>query len=169
MPNTEHNPMDRGFEWRLKAALDRVNPPSSSPRYVSAVMGGARPWPMGPALVAAGAAMVLLAVTATAATGSPNPVVWAERAGSTIQSVGHTPEAVPSPEPSPETSRSAPAAPSQPTHHEPAHETSEAPEPAEKPEKTERPEQSERPEPTETSSHSGDHSGPRVAPTPPPS
>jgi len=111
MPNTEHDPIDRGFEWRLKAALDRVTPPSSNPRYASTVMGAARVWPLGPALVAAAATIVLLAVTATAATGSANPVVWAERAGSTMQSVGHTPEAAPSPEPSPETPHSAPAAP----------------------------------------------------------
>ncbi len=116
MPNTEHDPMDRGFEWRLKAVLDRVTPPPSSPRYASAVMGGARAWPIGPALVAAGAAMVLLAVTATATTGSYNPAIWAERAGTTIQSVGHTPEASPSPEPSPETRHLAPAAPAPPQH-----------------------------------------------------
>ena len=116
MPNTEHDPMDRGFEWRLKAVLDRVTPPLSSPRYASAVMGGARAWPIGPALVVAGAAMVLLAVTATATTGSYNPAIWAERAGTTIQSVGHTPEASPSPEPSPETPHLAPAAPAPPQH-----------------------------------------------------
>ncbi|HEY8865262.1 MAG TPA: hypothetical protein VIO37_14015 [Candidatus Dormibacteraeota bacterium] len=148
MPNTEHDPIDRGFEWRLKAALDRVTPPSSNPRYASTVMGAARVWPLGPALVAAAATIVLLAVTATAATGSANPVVWAERAGSTMQSVGHTPEAAPSPEPSPETPHSAPAAPAQPTHDS-EHDASQAPEPKESPEPT------ERSEPSESSSHSG--------------
>ena len=167
MPNTEHDPMDRGFEWRLKAALDRVTPPSSSPRYASTVMGNARAWPVGPALVAAGAAMVLLAVTATATTGSPNPVVWAERAGSSIQSVGHTPEAAPSPEPSPETPHSAPAGPSQPTKDS-EHEAAQSPEPQESPEPKEPSEPKDRPEPPEASSHSGDREAPRVTPTPPP-
>ena len=145
MSNTEHNPMDPFFEWRLKAALDRVTPPASTPRYASTVMGGARAWPVGPALVAAGAAMVLLAVTATATTGSPNPVVWAERAGSSIQSVGHTPEAAPSPEPSPETPHSAPAGPAQPTKDS-EHEAAQSPEPAESPEPQE---PKDRPEPEE--------------------
>ena len=167
MPNTEHDPRDPGFEWRLKAALDRVTPPSSSPRYASTVMGGGRAWPVGPALVAAGAAMVLLAVTATATTGSPNPVVWAERAGSSIQSVGHTPEAAPSPEPSPETPHSAPAGPSQPTKDS-EHEAAQSPEPQESPEPKEPSEPKDRPEPPEASSHSGDREAPRVAPTPPP-
>lgn len=147
MPSTEHHPMDPGFEWRLKAALDRVTPPSSIPRYASTVMGEARAWPVGPALVAAAATMVLLAVTATAATGSANPVVWAERAGSSIQSVGHTPEAAPSPE----APRSAPAAPVQPTH-EPESEARETAEPKESPEPR------ERPEPPESSAHSGETS-----------
>jgi hypothetical protein len=151
MPNTEQDSMDRGLEWRLKAALDRVTPPSSSPRYASTVMGGARAWPLGPALVAAGATMVLLAVTATAATGSPNPVVWAERAGTTIQSVGHTPEASPSPEPSPETPHTAPAAPAQPAH-DTEHDTTQAPEPSDSQEPRET---RERPEPPDSSSHPG--------------
>ena len=144
MPNTEHDPMDPFVEWRLKAALDRVTPPASSPRYASTVMGGARAWPVGPALVAAGAAMVLLAVTAAATTGSPNPVVWAERAGSSIQSVGHTPEASPSPEPSSETTHNATAAPAQ-APHDADHEASERPEPADAPEPKEQPEPPEAP------------------------
>jgi outer membrane biosynthesis protein TonB len=150
--------MDPGFEWRLKAALDRVTPPASSPRYQLAVMGSARTWPVGPALLAAASTMFLLAVTAAAATGSPNPVVWAERAGTTIQSVGHTPETSPSPEPS--ENHSAPAA--QPKH-QPEQEPKETPEPKESPDPK------ERPEAPESSSHSGDQSGPRLSPTPPPS
>lgn len=166
MPNTEHDPMDPGFEWRLKAALDRVTPPSSSPRYASTVMGGGRAWPVGPALVAAGAAMVLLAVTATATTGSPNPVVWAERAGSSIQSVGHSPESAPSPEPSAETHRSAPVSPAQPSHEPAENQKSETPEPSEKPEspdKPEKPELKEQPEPSDPPIHSD----PRPAPDSP--
>ena len=135
--------MDAGFEWRLKSALDRVNPPASSPRYASTLMGGAWAWPVAPALVAAGAAM-LLAITASVFTGSANPVVWAERAGSTIQSVSHTPEPSPSPEPSSETSHSAPAAPAQATHDS-EHDISERPEPSDQAEPNERPEPAEAP------------------------
>jgi outer membrane biosynthesis protein TonB len=162
MPNTEHDPLDRGFDWRLKGALDRVTPPPSNPRYASSVMGGARAWPLVPALVAAGAT-VLLAISATAFTGSTNPLVWAERAGSTIQTVNHTPEAAPSPEPSPTTPRQAPAAPAQPTHG-PDQQTKETPEPKESPEPKERTEPTDPPEPP---SGSGNHSGQRSSPIPP--
>ena len=92
--------------------------------------------------------MVLLAVTAAATTGSPNPVVWAERAGSTIQSVGHTPESSPSPEPT-HNAQAAPAA--LPTHEPAEHEPSQAPEPKESPEPKETPEPEERTEPAESS------------------
>ena len=102
-------------------------------------MGGARAWPMVPALVAAGAVM-LLAITASAFTGSPNPVVWAERAGSTLQSVGHSAEPAPNPEPSSQTQHSAPVAPAQQSTHEPDSEATDTPEPKETPEPRERPE-----------------------------
>ena len=163
MPNSDHDPMGRGFEWRLKAALDQVTPPASSPRYASTVMGGARAWPIMPALVAAGAAM-LLAITASVFTGSANPVVWAERAGTTLQSVGHTPEAGPSPVSSPETHSAPIAGPAQPTH-QPEQDGTQTPEPAEPAEPKE---PKERPEPSESSvSPSADHSGQRPAPAPP--
>ena len=155
MPNTEHDPMDRGFEWRLKAALDRVTPPMSSPRYASAVMGGARAWPIGPALVAAGAAMVLLAVTATATTGSYNPAVWAERAGTTIQSVGHTSEAAPSQEPGAATHRTAPLNPAQPSHEPAENQKSETPEAPQKAETSDKAEPKEKAEPSDPPIHSG--------------
>jgi len=161
MPNTEHDPLDRGFDWRLKAALDRVTPPPSNPRYASSVMGGARAWPLVPALVAAGAT-VLLAISATAFTGSTNPLVWVERAGSTIQTVNHTPEAAPSAEPNPTTPRNAPAAQAQPNQG-PDHQANTA-EPKDSPEPTERPEPTDPPEPP---SSSGNHSGQRSSPIPP--
>ncbi|GAC1643406.1 MAG: hypothetical protein NVS9B11_12890 [Candidatus Dormibacteraceae bacterium] len=158
MPNPENDSMDPGFEWRLKAALDPVNPPASSPRYASTVMGGARAWAAAPALVAAGAA-VLLAIIASVFTGSANPVVWAERAGSTIQSVSHTPEASPSPEPSAETSHSAPASPAAQVPQQPGeNEHKDAPEPKQAPEPKETPEPEARAEPAESSiGPSGDH------------
>ena len=97
MWNRKH-PIAPGFDWRLKVALDRITPPAVLPRYAMA-KPAFRPWRLAP-IALAGAATVLLALTAVAATGSANPVVWSERATSTIQSVGHAPEASPSPAPS---------------------------------------------------------------------
>ena len=90
---------------------------------------------------------MLLAITASAFTGSPNPVVWAERAGSTLQSVGHTTEPTPSPEPSSQAQSSTPAAPAQAVH-DPEHDGGERGESPEKPEKAEQTEQPEAPEST---------------------
>jgi len=140
-----HDPMGPGFEWRLKAALDRVTPPLSVPRYQLAA-AGVRTLRLAPFALAA-AATALVALSATAATGSPNPVVWTERATTTIESVGHGPATVNSPEPSPNVSpRSSQGAPAAPSTHQPEHNASPSPEP------------SESREPTD--SDSGDHSGP---------
>jgi hypothetical protein len=127
MPKIE-NPLGPGFEWRLRAVLDRVQPPHNAPRYLSAtatrtlrtVIGRAAP------VVAVGVAGLLL--TAYAATGSPNPVIWTQNAASAINSVTHAPEPIPTAEPS-----SAPVQePVQPQSHptskpEPAETKSEAP------------------------------------------
>jgi hypothetical protein len=121
MPKIE-NPLGPGFEWRLRAVLDRVQPPHTAPRYLSAtatrtlrtVIGRAAP------VVAVGVAY--------AATGSPNPVIWTQNAASAINSVTHAPEPIPTAEPS-----SAPVQePVQPQSHptskpEPAETKSEAP------------------------------------------
>src|ERR1700693_1252543 len=100
MRTTDHNKLDPGFERRLKVALDRIVPPPSFPRYASKSMGRLRPWRVAPALLAAATA-ILLALAATAATGSPNPAVWTGDAASTIGAVRHVAEASPSPQPSP--------------------------------------------------------------------
>lgn len=152
MPSTEHDGLDPVFEWRLKAALDRVTPPSSVPRYASASMGRARPLRVAPFLLA-GATVVLLALTATAATGSPNPVVWTQDAATTIRSVGHAAETITSPQPAPlnpassEQSAPAPAA----THHG----ASPTPDSSEQPDESTQPQ----PEPTDSSNQRSGHSG----------
>jgi hypothetical protein len=95
MPTPEHDILDPGFDIRLKATLDSVVPPSprlAGARYRSAMArrgaGGFRsPWRLAPALISIGAAG--MALTAFAATGSPNPAVWTERAGAVIQFMGH--------------------------------------------------------------------------------
>lgn len=155
--SNEHDPLNPVFAWRLKAALDRVTPPASLPRYASASMGRARPWRVAPFLLAA-TMVVLLALTATATTGSPNPVVWTQHAASTIQSVRHAPEAIPSPQPAPEQApanpaRSAPAAPAAVPTHQPQHGASPTPD------RSEQPEDSPRPEPTDSSSQWNGHWG----------
>jgi outer membrane biosynthesis protein TonB len=158
MWNRKH-PIAPGFDWRLKVALDRIKPPSVMPRYAMA-RRAIRPWRVAP-IALAGAATVLLALSATAATGSANPVVWSQRAASTIEAVGHAPETSPSPAPSPEgsptTVRSAPVA-------APKHAT--APKTAPKPSPTKRPE--ETPRPTPSDEHSGS-SSPSPSPRPSPS
>jgi outer membrane biosynthesis protein TonB len=183
MPIPEHSPLGPDFEKQLKAALDRVRPPSpllSSARYRSAPAGrlGAR-WRLAPALVIAiGAAGV--ALTAVAATGSPNPVVWTERAGSVIESVSHLPGASPkatqSPRPEPSHGTS-PGHGTGPAHSTPSNghksEPQPSPEPNEPPEDSPRPEPSptpdEHPEPSPTPDHSGDGKptpSPGPSPTP---
>lgn len=164
------------FERRLKGALDKVVPPSpllSSARYRAGTTRRlGRAWRFAPALVAVGAAGMVL--TAAAATGSPNPSVWRDRAGTIIQNVGHfpgpSPKAAQSPRSTPRatsqgegsgTSRSTPSS---------GHEV----EPKESPEPTDRhgqhspnpePTPTERPDPSPTPV---DHSGSGKS-TPPPS
>jgi hypothetical protein len=157
MRSSNRDPIGPGFEWRLKAALDRVTPPVSTPRYLSAT-AGVRTLHLAPFALAA-AATALLALSATAATGSPNPVVWTERATTTIESVGH-PAATPSIEPG-QPAKVQRGAPGPTSTHQPEHKASPKPEP------------SESPEPTDSSS--GDHTGSvsgtsptRPSPTPSP-
>lgn len=90
MPKTE-DLLGPGFEWRLRAALDRVRPPHSAPRYLSATATATLRtalWRAAP-VVAVGVAGLLL--TAYAATGSPNPVIWTQNAASAINSIAHGP------------------------------------------------------------------------------
>jgi outer membrane biosynthesis protein TonB len=154
MPIPEPEMLGPALERRLKAALDRVTPPSpllASARYKAAAARLPRKaWRLAPALVGIGAAGI--ALTAAAATGSPNPVVWTERAGSVIQSVGHipatSPKATHKPEPSDEARPGQVGGPGRPTPT--AHGDGESPEPTEKPEASPKPEPSERPEPAQT-------------------
>jgi hypothetical protein len=156
MPIPEPELLGPGFERRLKAALDKVVPPSpllasarfraAAPRRVS------RAWRFAPALVAAGAAA--MAITATAATGSPNPSVWRDRAGTVFQSVGHFPGSAspkaPSAKPpkvSPAGQGTGPSHATPPSTHEPQPKPTERPEPTDTPEPIERPEPSPTPEP----------------------
>jgi hypothetical protein len=164
MPSTEQHRMDPRLQWQLKAALDRITPPTSFPRYASAV-GRLRPWRVAPFLLAA-ATSILLALTATATTGSPNPAVWSGDAASAIGSVAHTAE--PSPIPSPIVAPP-PAAPRKAAAPAPTQAPEQRASP--RPEPSVHPEESPRSQPSASPSPSGDHSGssaPTTSPSPSP-
>jgi hypothetical protein len=142
MPKTDGGPFGPEFERRLHRELDRVQPRFSSPRYLTATR---RPiaWRLAP--VALVISLVgILGLSAYAATGSPNPVVWTEH----VVTVIRPSTATPTPVTSPDGHRGGPAAtPSQHSSNE------RSPEPSERPEPTDSPEPKESPEP------SGDTSG----------
>lgn len=141
MPNTDPGGLGPGLKARLHAELDRIRPPSTSPRYLASRVP-LRAWRLAPVALAV-ACTGILALTAAAATGSPNPVVWTQRVQTVINP--------PSPSPAAEES---PAAPQ-------SHSEEQAPPPRQQsPEATERPEPAESPEP------SGDHSSETTTPSP---
>ena len=84
------DPLGPGFEWRLRHAMDRVQPRFSSPRYAALSARSRRPWRLAPIALAAAMAGVL-ALSAYAATGSANPVEWTRQAVTVIESGGHLP------------------------------------------------------------------------------
>ena len=144
MPKTEDNPLGPHFTYRLRAALDAIQPRFSQPRYLHPL--GARPWRFAPAALAIGIAGIL-GLTAYAATGSANPAVWTERAKTVIEAPpSPTPESKPTPP------QAAPP-PAPPARQAPTAAPSERPESSSSPEPRESPEPSPSPEP------SGDHSG----------
>ena len=164
MPIPERELLGPGFERRLKAALDKVVPPSpllASARYrTGATRRMSRAWRFAPALVAVGAAA--MAISATAATGSPNPSVWRDRAGTVFQSVSHLPGTSPKAAQSAKPPKASPASQGTgPSHSTPSsgHQTEpkESPEPTVRAEPTHRPEPtpSESPEPSESPDSSG--------------
>jgi hypothetical protein len=99
MRKTELDPLTTGQQWRLRIALDRVMPPFSPPRYQAKATAHVRAWRLAPATFALGLT-AFLALSAYAATGSANPVVWGQRVESTIHSVRQAPEAPAPPPPS---------------------------------------------------------------------
>ena len=167
MPIPDDKMLGSALEKRLKAALDEVMPPSphlSSARYrMGAAKGLNRAWRFAPALVAIAAAGV--ALTATAATGSPNPAIWRDRAGTVLLGVSHfpssSPKAVQSPKPQPRASSPSQVSRPTPSNHE--LEPRPTSEPTERPEPSPSPEPTELPEPTPTSDSTG---GSEPSPTP---
>jgi uncharacterized membrane protein YgcG len=135
------DPLGPDLEARLRAELDRVRPPLSSPRYLSANPAPAG-WRLAPAVLAAGV-ISILALSASVATGSPNPAVWGHDVVTIIQSSSTTPTPTPP----------ASSTPTQEAEQPEPSRRGESPEPTEQPEPTEPADSQESPEP------SGDHSG----------
>ncbi len=158
MPKTDRDPLGPSFQWRLRSALDRIEPGHPTPRYATVSTRALSPLRFTRLALASGVAGIL-ALTAFAATGSANPAVWTQRIVTTIQP-NPTAEPSPTPEgsPTPATKAVVPAVPA----HTPDGESSPRPESPETPEATPQPES---PQPT---SGDGDHSGSGTDPTPSP-
>lgn len=129
---------------RLRAELDRIHPPHGEPRYLTS-RARVRTWRLAPVALAA-ACMGVVALTAFAATGSPNPAVWTNRVETVINPPSPTPSADESPSPS------QPAAPAAAPAHNPTAEPTEQAEPTSSPEH-------ESPEPSD------DHASPSASPS----
>jgi hypothetical protein len=170
MPITERGALGPGFDRRLKVALDAVVPsaPLFARYFLTPPVRSSRPWRFASALVGVGAVGVM-ALSAFAETGSANPVVWTQRAASTIQSVSHIPEASPPPSPTPDTHVAAPVSQQTGTSRaasSPDHQT----EPSNTAQPTERPQESppgdrfQPPEPSH-STDPGEHPSPSPEPS----
>jgi hypothetical protein len=142
MSKTDPDELDPLLEARLRAELNRVRPPDGEPRYLTSATP-IRAWRLAPVMLAI-AFTGILALTAFAATGSPNPAVWTNR----VETVINPPAPSPSPESGPAESHEQGAPAALPTH-----------EPAESAEPTSSP-QHESPEP------SGDDQTPNPSPSP---
>jgi hypothetical protein len=153
MPKTDRDPLGPSFQWRLRSALDRIEPPPSAPRYATASPRAARPPRFARVALASGVTGIL-ALTAFAATGSANPAVWTQRIVTTIKPIPVVVEPSPTPEetPPPATKAVAPAVPA----HTPNAESSQRPE---SPDAHETPEATPRSGSPELKSGNGDHSG----------
>ena len=171
MPIPERGAMGPGFDRRLKVALDAVVPsaPLFARYFLTTPARSSRQWRFASALVGVGAVGVM-ALSAFAETGSVNPVVWTQRAASTIQSVSHIPETSPPPSPTPDAHVAAPVSQQIGTSQvasSPGHQT----EPAKTAQPTEKPTEKPTESPPSESSHVPEASpppGPEEHPSPSP-
>jgi hypothetical protein len=144
MPITERGTLGPGFEHRLKTALDSVVPsaPLFARYFLTTTSRSSRPWRFASALVGIGA-MGVMALSAFAATGSPSPAVWGQRAVSTIQSVSHIPESSPNqPSPTPDARLAAPVSQQTETSQTTTPPTARQTAPSDKPQPTDGPKES---------------------------
>jgi len=141
MPSAEDEELRRG----LTTALDKVQPPYSTPRYL-AVRPRPLAWRLAPAVLAV-TALSALVISAYAGTGSPNPVVWTEKVVNVVQP--------PASSPTPEQTQQSPSGKPAPSHAE-SPEPAQSPEPRESPEPSDDHDSSPSPPPSTTTSDSGD-------------
>lgn len=150
MPNTDPDDLHPTLIARLRAELDRVRPPHTMPRYaISPPPIGA--WRLAP-LILAIAFTGILALTAFAATGSPNPAVWTNR----VETVIHPPSPSPTPEEQPAPTQP-PAAPAAAPTHAPTHRVQPTSSPEHESPEPEDGHGSPRPSASPSASPSGDH------------
>jgi hypothetical protein len=174
MPIGEHSPLGPGFDRRLRAALDRVVPPTPhvmSARYRMLGAPARRALRLVPTLTVV-VVVGVVSITAFAATGSANPVVWTQRAAASIQSVSHIPAV------SPEIPETSPAAKHSPTSGQPAGGTAKSTpshspdsqqshgEPSDHPEGSPHPEPSDHPWPSPSPEPGDHHPSPSPWPSP---
>lgn len=153
MSKTDRDAFDPLLATRLRAELNAVHPPSSKPRYMTASTP-IRAWRLAPVILAI-AFTGILALTALAATGSPNPAVWTNR----VETVINPPTPSPSPEAEPAQphSQGAPAAPARKPTAPPTEKAEPTSSPDhESPEPTDD-QRSPNPSPSPSSAPSGDH------------
>jgi hypothetical protein len=158
MPRTDTDPLGDRLKRRLRAELDRVQPPSSSPRYLVSPRRRVAVWRVAPAALAA-AVVGMLGLTAYAATGSPNPVVWTQHIMTRIAPNSAPPETTPATPGLTPSSHPEPAAPAPATHEA---QPPEQPEPSEEPHATPSPEH-------DSGGGGGDDQSNQASPSPSPS
>ena len=148
MPKTDEDFFGPVFERGLRQELNRIRPRNSSPRYLAPAHQHLRTWRFAPVALAV-SLVSILALSASVATGSPNPVVWTQRVVTVIES-----NPAPTPEPGPVQPKVAPRAGSTqgPQHQAPA--TSKPPERSETPEPARTADPRESPEPSDHQSGS---------------
>ena len=154
MPKIDPDGLHPTLIARLRAELNRVRPPHVEPRYLTSP-APIRAWRLAPVMLAI-AFTGILALTAFATTGSPNPAVWTNR----VETVINPPSPSPSPEAEPTEAQSQ-AAPGAPPTSRPTTRPTDKAEPTGSPEH-ESPEPgddhaSPTPSPSPSSSGSGDH------------
>jgi hypothetical protein len=137
MPKTDPDPLGRSFDWRLRAELNRVQPRFSSPRYLSRNAHRVGSWRLAPAGLALGI-IGILGLSAYAATGSADPVVWTHRIVTTVQ-----PNVVPAASPTPTSNPT-------PSHRSIAPAPAHSEEPSPRAEPSDRAEPSQQPGPGES-------------------
>lgn len=127
MPRIDPDGLHPTLIARLRAELNRVRPPQNQPRYLS-VGAPTHAWRLAPIALAI-ACTGILALTAFAATGSPNPAVWTNRVETVISPPSPSPESE-----STSTENQQQPVPAPPPSHKPTAQPTQRAEPSSSPE-----------------------------------